>query len=76
MRRQTEREAFLELINNELDPAISAVRGAYPIIDDFADGATSFAQITQHMGKTFKSVVKVGFGANMAAPLTAVLQLQ
>jgi len=27
------------------------------------------------MGQLFKKVIKVGYGANMAAPLTAVLQL-
>jgi hypothetical protein len=63
------------LIEDELDPAIRAVEGAFPIIDEFANGATSFAQVSKHMGVTFKHLVKSGKGGAMAGVLTAVVQL-
>lgn len=44
MNREREKQEFRTLIDEELDPAIKAVQGAYPIIDELAaqNSATAF----------------------------------
>jgi len=73
--RETEKDAFNTLVFDELDPAISAVQGAYPIIDSFSHNSASFVEVTRHMSKTFKQLVKAGKGAEMAGALTAMVSL-
>lgn len=63
------------MIEEELDPAIAAVEGAFPILDEFSSGSTSFLEVSKHMGKTFKHMVKSGKGGNMAGVLTALVAL-
>lgn len=75
LRRATEKDEFHTLVDDELTPAIEAVEGAFPIIEEFEQGAKSFVQVTRHMAGTFKAVVKSGKGSLMAAPLSALLAL-
>lgn len=73
--RNQEKLDLQTLIEEELDPAIYAVEGAFPIIEEFASGATEFVQVSKHMTKTFKHMVKSGKGGNMAGVLTALVTL-
>jgi len=48
-RRNDQAAAHLNLVKNELTPAIEAVKGAFPIIDKFENsGATAFVEISRH----------------------------
>lgn len=53
-RRTDQAAAHLNLVKNELTPAIEAVKGAFPIIDKFENsGAATFVEISRNMMGTF-----------------------
>lgn len=62
------------MVNDELDPAIEAVQGAYPILRDFASQTVGFVQFSNHVNKMFTRMVKANKVTSFTAIVTVLLQ--
>ncbi|KAL4466334.1 hypothetical protein ABPG72_020183 [Tetrahymena utriculariae] len=71
--RLAEHNAYEDLVNNQLQPAIDAVQGAYPILSDFASQTVSFVQFSNHINKMFLQMVKANKVNSFTAILTVLL---
>lgn len=71
--RLAENNAYNTLVNDQLQPALEAVQGAYPILRDFASQSVGFVQFSSHVNLMFTQMVKANKVNSFAAIVTVLL---
>lgn len=75
VQREQEHARFEHVLNEELNPAIEAVEGVFPLLAEFSEGPVSLIQLTRHLNKSFLQMVKAQkvpqFGTILAHLLAA-----
>jgi len=75
VQREQEHARFEHVLNEELNPAIEAVEGVFPLLAEFSEGPASLIQLTNHLNKSFLQMVKAQkvpqFGTILAHLLAA-----
>lgn len=75
--RNTEERAFNATIYDELDPAIAAVNGVYPILDEIvvSQSPSSFVQLNSHVNKAFLQMLKAQKTTQFGVILISLLEV-